>query len=797
MSLKQYRRMRDFRRTKEPRGKDARRRAGGRLSFFIQRHHASRLHYDFRLELDGVLKSWAVPKGPSLDPSARRLAVQVEDHPLEYGSFEGEIPQGQYGGGRVFLWDLGRWVCEGDPREGLRNGRLKFRLEGRKLEGAWMLLRMGGRAGAGGKNWLLIKERDEYARSAAEGEVATLRPESVKNAPEPRHDAAPEPGHDPMPRRVPPQLATLSARVPQGPDWLHEIKYDGYRILAELKDGKALLRTRAGNDWTGSFAPVARALETLRAREAVLDGEVVVLDAKGRSDFQALQNALSEGRKDGLVYYAFDLLFLDGRDLRALPLEERKEALAALLRRAGEGRVRYSSHVDGAGEDFHREACRLSLEGIVSKRRSAPYASRRTDDWLKVKCLQLQEFVVCGFTEPKGARAGFGALSLATRDGGGLVYAGRVGTGFTAASLRELREKLAALAPGGPPKGAAGAAARGVTWVEPALVAEVAFTGWTRDRLLRHPSFRGLRSDKAASGVTRETPREPPRAKTPADSVAGVRITHGDREVFPETGVTKLELARYYDAVADRLLTQTGGRPLALLRCPGGRAKACFFQKHAADLPPAVLRGSEFVYVEDRAGLATLAQFGAIELHQWGSTVEKLELPERLVFDLDPSPGVKWARVAAAAREVRARLTTLGLGAFLKTTGGKGLHVVVPLAPRASWDDAKAFAKAFARLMEEDEPKLYTAALPKAARVGRIFVDYLRNQRGATAVAAWSARAREGATVSTPLSWDELHPRLDPRRFTVRSVLKRLAAKDPWSGFEAARRPLKVTKAGR
>jgi bifunctional non-homologous end joining protein LigD len=804
--LETYRRMRDFGRTAEPPGGEPRRAGKGRLSFYIQRHAASRLHYDFRLELDGVLKSWAVPKGPSLDPSQRRLAVHVEDHPLEYGTFEGEIPRGEYGGGTVLLWDLGRWVPEGDPAEGYRKRRLKFRLEGRKLRGRWTLVGMGGKAGEDGKNWLLIKERDGEARAASEGDVTELLPESVSGRA--RREEAPAP----LPRFVPPQLATLAASAPSGEDWVHELKFDGYRVIAAFGGGAVRLFTRKGLDWSDRFRPVLEALKGLSARSALLDGEVVVLDEQGRSDFQKLQNALSEGRGEGLLYHVFDLLSLDGQDLRGHPLLKRKAALQSLLEstRAERGepfdlRVRYTEHVKGGGAGLYRKACELALEGVVCKRADAPYLSgERSRDWLKVKCLKEQEFVVAGFTEPGGSRKGLGALVLGVQEKGGLRYAGRVGTGFTQASLRELRPKLEALET---PRSAflrppAGAQARGARWIKPVLVAEVAFTGWTSDGLVRQGSFKGLREDKAPEEVTVEEPAKPRRhgrAKAQAPAPAP-RLSNPDRVLWPDAGVTKAQLAEYLESVSSRLLPQVARRPLALLRCPAGVGKPCFYQKHDAGMFPASVKRvkvrekkgghAEYLYIEDEAGLRALAQMGALELHPWGSTVDDVDAPDRMIIDLDPAPGVPWERVVAAAREVRGRLRELGLGAFLKTTGGKGLHVVVPLAKGATWEQVKTFSRALAGAFALESPDTYTARLPLKERKGRIFIDYLRNERGSTAVAAWSPRARAGATVSMPLDWSELKASLDPRRFTVLTAPKRLAKADPWADLERARRPL-------
>jgi bifunctional non-homologous end joining protein LigD len=822
MGLGVYRRKRRFTRTPEPRGGTIRRRSSARpktgLSYFIQKHAATRLHYDFRLELRGVLLSWAVPKGPCLDPRERRLAVRVEDHPLEYGTFEGEIPQGEYGGGTVQLWDRGTWIPEGDPEDGCAKGRLKFRLSGEKLRGGWTLVRMGGRSGEDGKNWLLIKERDEEARALASGDVTELRPESVaEKTSRPRASAvASRATAAKLPPFVEPQLATLAPRVPQGADWVHEIKFDGYRILATVKDGRAILRSRRGNDWTAQFRSAAEALGGLACRQAVLDGELVALDEQGRSDFQELQNAMKSGDASRLVYYAFDLLFLDGYDLRGSPLLERKAALERLLAESAKKngkefrtKILYSDHAEGGGESLFKKACAMSLEGIVSKRRDAPYRAGRSDTWTKIKCLQEQEFVVAGFTDPGGSRSSFGALVLGVNEGGRLRYAGRVGTGFTQASLRELHDKLLPLETKATPfaEPPTGADARGVHWVRPELVAEIAFTEWTRDGILRHPSFKGLREDKTAAEVTRERPSAVPHAgrlQPVGGTVAGVKLTHPDRVLYPEQGITKQALAAYYLEVADRILPHLARRPLSLVRCPNGVGRPCFFQKHGKEsfpgarwIPIVERNGAreEYMYVEDETGLISLVQAGVLEIHPWSSTVDDLERPDSMTFDLDPHPGTPWTRVLEAAREIRDRFKALERETFVKTTGGKGLHVVVPLKPSGGWADVKRFSRAFAELMAADSPGLYTAKLAKAARGGKIFVDYLRNERGQTAVCAYSTRARPGATVSTPIDWSELKPSLRSDRFDVRSLPKRLAkGGDPWKDFDKARRPLPLLK---
>ncbi|MBI3296994.1 MAG: DNA ligase D [Elusimicrobia bacterium] len=749
-ALSAYRRKRDFARTPEPRGRRGPRR--GRLSFFIQRHAARRLHYDFRLEWGGVLKSWAVPKGPSRDPSRRRLAVHVEDHPIGYGTFEGEIPKGQYGAGTVQLWDLGRWLPEGDPEEGFRLGRLHFRLEGRKLRGRWTLARMNGRGDGGKENWLLIKSRDEAAR----------------------------------PDGLEPQLATLAAEVPQGDEWVHELKLDGYRVLARVEGGRARLFTRRGLDWTERFSALAAALGGLSARTASLDGEVVALDEKGRTSFSSLQRALSEGAGDRLRYFAFDLLELDGADLRERPLLERKAALSRLLN-SGSARVSYSQHLEGKGRALFRHACRLALEGLVSKRKDAPYRPGRGRDWLKIKCHSDQELVIAGFTEPTGARSGLGALVLGVNDGGGLRHAGRVGTGFDAGTLRDLRRRLEALETGKSPF-AEPPGGRGVHWVRPKLVAQVAFRGWTAEGLVRQASFKGLREDKPAAEVTREG--------------AAPRVSNPGRVLFPESGLTKGELFAWYELAAPRMLPHLARRPLMLLRCPSGRGR-CFYQKHAEGAFPEAVRevdirekdgsSGRYFYVDDAAGLLALAQLGTIELHPWGALASDVERPERLIIDLDPAPGLPWPAMVRAAGEVRRGLEVLGLRSFLKTTGGKGLHIVAPLVPGATWPEVKRFASSFAAGLARAKPESYTDKPAKSARRGRIFVDYLRNERGATAVAPYSVRALSGAPVSMPISWGELTPSLRSDHFHLRDAASRLKGTDPWAGFERGRRLLPRT----
>src|SRR6266508_5459509 len=828
--LTTYRRKRDFRRTPEPSG-SARPRSRGN-SFVVQKHAARRLHYDFRLELDGVLKSWAVPKGPSLEPGEKRLAVQTEDHPLEYERFHGVIPEGEYGAGKVELWDRGAWTPDGDPREGLARGRLKFQLRGKKLHGGWALIRMGGRNGSrnGKENWLLIKERDGTARAgsaepAAPKEAAARRVRAPRGKRRPALEAVSGAREGTLPDFVAPQLATLVGRAPAGEDWLHEIKLDGYRVLARIERGRARLLTRSGQDWTARFPGVAAAAERLRAKGALLDGEVVILDAHGISHFQSLQEALSQGRTQDLVYFVFDLLHLDGRDLRSLPLSARKALLARLLHGSGKT-IRYSEHVEGQGDSFYDKACSMGLEGIISKQKDAPYRSGRGTAWVKVKCVASQEFVIVGFTEPKGTRAGFGALLLGVYDkDGALTYVGRVGTGFDTRSLKALHEKLQGLERERfPLRSLPSGSTRDVHWVEPKLVADVAFTEWTRDGILRHPTFHGLREDKPAREVVRELPKPPAAVKRPSrgrrgvrtrgpvrettrassrasDTIAGVTLTHPDRILYPGQGITKRDLAAFYEEIGDWILTHVVERPLSLVRCPAGQGTACFYQKHVRPEASEHIEGVKvkekgavrtYAYIEDLAGLVSLVQLGVLELHPWGSRVGNLEHPDRLTLDIDPAPGVPWKRVIATARELRSLLTKRRLQSFVKTTGGKGLHVVVPLAPKQPWATVKDFARDIAEAMAKRAPQEYTASLSKASRTGKIFIDYLRNSQGATAVAAYSTRALPGAPVATPIAWDELGTDLRSDQFTVKNLPRRLAAlrKDPWDGFLKTRQTL-------
>ena len=812
MGLEQYRRRRDFSRTPEPAGE----RRGGR--FVVQKHAARRLHYDLRLELDDVLKSWAVPKGPSLDPNQRRLAVHVEDHPLAYGDFEGVIPAHEYGAGPVMIWDRGTWQPEGDPRKDYNKGHLRIHLYGQRLNGRWSLVRTKrGPAGEEEKYWLLIKVDDAFAdtREATAGDersaVSGRTMDEIAAGSEPRHNRREGSSNAPPPDWLPPQLATAVEAPPEGEHWLHEIKLDGYRTLCRIRDGHATLFSRSGKDWTARFGALARALEALPIEQGWLDGEVAVLNPDGTSSFPALQRALSEERQEDLVYFLFDLLYVDGNRLAEQGLVERKRRLARLLdlQPAGPSPLRYCDHVRARGGVVFEQACRLGLEGIVSKQADGRYCGRRTRQWQKAKCLNRQEFVIGGFTEPRGGRSGFGALLVGYYEGADLRYAGRVGTGFDERTLADVYRQLQPLTGTGCPFRDAPPPRRGtpVHWVSPRLVAEVAFAGWTRDGLLRMASFQGLREDKPARQVVREekpadaVPAEPAPAPAPLPrTVEGLRLSNPDKVLWAGQGVTKRQLAAYYASVADAMLRELSGRPLTLLRCPDGRHGDCFFQKHANDTIPSAInrirlpeKGKERIYmaVDSAAGIIGLVQMGVLEIHTWGARSDRPERPDRLVFDLDPGPEIPWSGVVQAALDTRDLLGELGLHSFVRTTGGKGLHVVAPLIRRNSWDEVKAFSRACAETLTRTHRGRYTARLAKSARAGRVYIDWLRNGRGATAICNYSTRAREGAPVATPIDWDELSSDLDPRSFSVATVPVRVAQRpDPWPGFYDLRQSL-------
>lgn len=866
-SLSTYRRKRDFEKTAEPSGA-AGVAASDRLRFVIQKHAATRLHYDLRLELDGVFKSWAVTKGPSLDPHDKRLAVEVEDHPLAYGDFEGTIPKGQYGGGTVQLWDRGVWEPEGraSPRQQLAKGELKFTLDGDRLHGSWVLVRMK-RDRTGGKrtNWLLIKHRDEAAvegdgdavqaedRSVASGramaEIAAGRgrgpkPFMLGGGASARSDAVWESSAKPetaaakafaprrkgkagasaMPDFIPPELCLSVDRPPGGKGWAHEIKFDGYRLQLRIDGGKATLKTRKGLDWTERFQAVADAAKGWP--DCIIDGEAVALDQRGHPDFAALQVALSEGRSRDLIFFAFDLLHEGDRDWRPEPLSQRKARLGTLLQEQGcdsTSTIRYVEHFEEAGDAVLRSACRLHLEGIISKRLDSAYQSGRSDRWTKAKCRGGEEVVIGGWSTT-GNR--FRSLLVGVHRGDHLVYIGRVGTGYGAAKVERLLPRLKAVevaaspftGPGAPRK------ARGVHWTRPELVAEIEFAGWTGSGMVRQAAFKGLREDKPAEEVEAEAPApaaetelaEPApakaakpargRAATGKATVLGVALSKADKALWPDAGdggpATKFDLARYLEAVGPWMLPHIHGRPCSILRAPDGIGGQVFFQRHAMPGTSSLLSlvkvaGDRKPYLQiDRVeGLAAVAQSGGLELHPWNCRPGQIDRPGRLVFDLDPGPGVAFDAVVEAARELQDRLEAVGLVPFCKTTGGKGLHVVVPLAaPRGGggpdWAEAKGFAKEVCVWLAGDAPDRYVVNMAKDKRQGRIFLDYLRNDRMSTAVAPLSPRARPGATVSMPLTWDQVRKGLDPKRYTLRTAPGLLAKSTAWDGYDEAARPL-------
>jgi bifunctional non-homologous end joining protein LigD len=911
MSLSEYARKRKFGETPEPASGGRASRKGHKPIFVVQLHHATARHYDFRLEADGALKSWAVPKGPSLRPGEQRLAVEVEDHPISYAKFGGDIPQGHYGAGHVDVFDHGTWQPEeDDPLKAIAAGKLDFELHGKHLRGRWTLVRT---RRQGSKNqWLLLKRSDDEARDAeaddfldagmrkatvawrrahgqqvdakgrvidgkASGKSATLKKASSarktvaatkasKKAAAKKVVGKRSAGKSAkasakseaafkaraltldgaraktLPAGFHAQLAMQKPTPPTGDAWLHETKWDGYRMLADLDHGKVKLRSRNDLDWTARLPHVVEAIEALPVRQARLDGELVALDARGDSDFAGLQQALKEGHGQRLRYVLFDLPGVAGVDLTRTPLIERKQLLEELLHDADDT-LAFSTHVQGHGDEVFAAAGHRGLEGIVSKRVDSGYDSRRTPDWIKVKHANSDEFVIVGYTPPQGSRQGFGALLLASKEKGELRYVGRIGTGFDDAMLRELTKKMKALAvkdavveiPSHVPL-----PARRIQWIKPKLVIEVAFRGWGGHHLLRQGSFMRMREDKnvddldlhAAKASTRKTAKgKAALAKKVAkksalkESVAkksatkkatpkknsrkptgtasdDVTITHATRVVYPDSKITKGDVAAYYTAVADWILPELIERPLSMLRCPGGVGSECFFQKHHA----ATLGGSvkaiplkekdagvdDYVYIRDLHGLLELVQMNTLEFHPWGSRVDKPDAPDRIVFDLDPAEGVAWKAVVKAAREIRARLDEIGLQSFVRTSGGKGLHVVVPFRRGPSWATVKQFCESFADAMVELHPLQYIATASKAQRKDKIFIDWLRNARGATSVCSWSLRARSGAPVAMPLHWEELGRIKNGAAFDLKKAMTRAKSlkADPWQGLATLKQSL-------
>jgi len=801
MKLQEYNEKRDFSSTVEPVGREEE--SDEELRFVVQHHLARNDHFDFRLEWNGSLLSWAVPKGPSYNVKDKRLAVQVEDHPLEYRNFEGTIPKGEYGGGTVMIWDEGFWEPLVNVEDGLREGSLKFTLKGRRLKGNWALVRMKAKDGESRDNWLLIKEKDEYAQdeSGIDGFETSVR--TGRTMEEIEAGQGEKFAKNPF-EWTNVQLAKLVNTIPEGDEWLFELKYDGYRILAFVEGGNIRLLTRNGLDYTSRFWPVASSLlELSSGRAMVLDGEMVVTDDTGRTDFQALQNYMENPKPHKLSYIVFDLLALDGADLRGQPLIKRKEALLSLMEKAPEN-LHYSRHVQGKGQDSFRVACELGMEGIVGKKAGSIYSGTRNGDWIKLKCDKRQEFVIGGYTLSEKKTAGISSLLLGAYDGGDLVYVGRAGTGFSEAAVKELLNNFKGLERPDPPFASAPAPKSGekITWLEPKLVAEIKFAEWTRENLLRQASYKGLRSDKEPGEVRMELKESKGRLISPEEPetkpetgggliVEGIKISNPDKVIFVEPIITKADVVRYYAEAAGRMLPYVRRRILSIVRCPKGVSEACFYKKHPGPgakgivtIPVADNDGNteEYFYIEDKPGLIYEAQMGTLEFHTWGSSVDELEKPDMIVFDLDPDEGMDLATVRQGIRDLRAILTELSLNSYLKTSGGKGYHVVVPLKPSATWDTVHDFARSVAEVMEKKWPERYTSNVRKASRKNRIFIDWIRNGRGATSIAPYSIRARKGAAVSMPIAWDELDS-VAPDGIGMQEALRRIKLDDPWKGF--------------
>ena len=817
--LEEYARKRDFNATPEPSGKHTRAKRAHALQFCIQKHDASHLHYDFRLELDGTLKSWAIPKGPSLDPKVRRLAVHVEDHPLDYADFEGHIPEGHYGAGDVIVWDRGIWEPEGDAREAYAKGKLRFRLQGEKLSGVWNLFRthLAGKK----EQWMLVKSHDSQARSESEYSIVDAQPDSVisdrtllpksrpAQAAKPRPTTSKRKGTGkaaPLPEQLQPQLATLVDSPPSG-DWRYEVKFDGYRILARIDGDDIRLFTRNGHDWSAKMPRQVAALRQLGVDSAWLDGEMVVNNTQGVADFQALQNAFDTDHDEQITYYLFDLLFLGGRDLRQVPLQDRREALRQLLEHNQADNLLFSADFDQPVDSLLDSACRLDLEGLIGKRVDSVYSGRRSADWVKLKCKKRQEFVIVGFTDPKGSRSGFGALLLALHDNdsGELRYAGKVGTGFSTTTLGSIHARLKPLEIAKPAlaRPPTGAEARGVHWLKPNLLAEVAYAQMTREGIVRHSVFHGLRDDKPATAIDLE--RAMPAKTVPktrqakaADDFGDLRLTHPDRVIDASSGITKRDVAHYYAEVSQWILPQLKDRPVALVRAPDGLAGELFFQKNAGQLHiPNVLSydkaeaGQAAMVINRPDTLLGAVQMNMLELHTWNGTDKDFDKPDRFVLDLDPDPALPWKAMLEATQLTLTLLDELGLKVFLKTSGGKGIHLVVPLTRKADWDEVKDFSHAIVNYLAKLFPDRLSAVSGPKNRVGRIFIDYLRNGKGATTACAYSLRAREGLPVSVPIWREELTQLKGANQWNISNLGERLAeVDDPWAGMSKVRQSI-------
>lgn len=796
--LDKYREKRDFEKTSEPQGRADKRE--GNLRFVVQHHLARRDHYDFRLEWEGTLLSWAVPKGPSYNPKDKRLAVRVEDHPIEYKDFEGTIPKGEYGGGTVMLWDEGVWEPVADINKGLEEGSLKFTLFGSRLKGGWALARLKNKEDDDKENWLLIKEKDDFALSDAGIEEYTTSVRTGRTMEEIEEGKEAGGAKNPF-EQTGVQLAKLVAKAPESGDWVYELKYDGYRILAYIERGAVRLMTRNHLDYTGRFLPVAEALRGwAKGRAAVLDGEMVVADESGKTDFQALQQYIRSPKGKNLTYIVFDLLALDGQDLRALPLTERKKKLIEFLEGAPD-HLRYSRHIEGKGKDCFAAACRMGMEGIVGKKASSGYLGARNGDWIKIKCDNRQEFVVGGYTLSEKAVREVSALLLGVYDKDKLVYAGRAGSGLTERGAAELIKDFDKLTVSASPfeKSPRPRTGEKVVWLRPERVAEVRYAERTSDGLLRQARFKGLRTDKNPRDVVAEQAEQEPdkeeriggNMKEEGAIVGGIRISNPDKVMFEEGGVTKADVARYYEQIAARMLPYVQGRVLSIVRCPKGVNEACFFKKHPdnggkgivpVEVPDGEGGGGTYFYIEGKEGLIAEAQMGTLEFHTWGSRADRLETPDIMVFDLDPDEGMDIAKVRQGVKDLKEILEGLNLKSYLKTSGGKGYHVVVPVKKEMSWEAFHDFARGVAQVMENKWPDRYTSNARKEKRKGRIFIDWMRNGRGATSVAPYSLRARKGAKVSMPVSWAELE-KIAPDGIDMKEALRRAKLPDPWKDF--------------
>jgi bifunctional non-homologous end joining protein LigD len=828
--LEKYNRKRNFERTGEPEGKlegkpgQTPENPGERLRFAVQHHLAKRDHYDLRLEWDGVLLSWAVPRGPSFNPRDRRLAIQVEDHPVEYRNFEGTILKGEYGGGTVMLWDEGFWEPQADVDEGLDKGLLKFALKGRRLKGKWVLIRLKSKEDGDKNNWLLLKEKDEYSRNddGISGFSTSVR--TGRTMKEIEEGAPGKIAKNPF-DRVDVQLAKPAENVPKGGDWLYELKYDGYRIIAYIENNGVRLVTRNGHDYTGKFHDIAYSLiDWAGGRAMVLDGEMVVTDAKGRTDFQALQSYMRNPGGKKLTYIIFDLLALDGKDMRKNSLAERKEMLEELMKDAP-GNLFYSKHVRENGEACYLAACKSGMEGIIGKKADSVYSGTRNGDWIKLKCDKRQEFVIGGYTLSDKKTSGVSSLLLGVYEGDELIYAGRAGTGFTVRSMKELAEKFEVIKRKNSPFKQAPAPKKNenITWLEPVLVAEVRFTQWTEDNLLRQASFKGLRTDKDPKDIRREIPdkeisvddmkqEDAEKVQSPGTSpekikkgnesgliIGGIKITSPDKVIFTDPEIRKLDVVRYYENVSERMMPYVGNRILSIVRCPRGISEPCFFKKHPGPdnkgiVTIPVLSGSgenkEYFYIGDILGIISEAQMGTLEFHTWGSRADNLEKPDMMVFDLDPDEGMDLERVRQGVKDIKSILDGLSLVSFLKTSGGKGYHVVIPFKPSVGWETFRDFARKIAEIMEQKWPDRYTSNVRKDKRKNKIFIDWIRNGRGATSIAPYSIRARKGAPVSVPVAWEELDT-VQPGGIDMAGALERIGGNDPWKDFFHVEQQLK------